>query len=156
MLDNQSAQAALRERHAELLADIDFVAERANAARNDPQPHATAILEGAEAALVRIGHEWRKSRGGNQNNLFFAPLSQRMRRIIAFYKKYADKTPKPSEDNEPAHWIYKITNFEALPFERLKPYFRASHVDDALKMGILLGLRELPGLLIWKEEKTDE
>jgi hypothetical protein len=48
--------------------------------------------------------------------------------------------------------VYKITNFEALQFERLKPYFRASAVDDAIKMGILLGVRDLPGVLIWKEE----
>ena len=144
---------ALAEKHGELLADIELVAERANAARRDPKPHADAILEGAEAALLRIGHEWRKSRGGNRNNEFFAPLSKRMRRIIRFYRKHADNTKKPPEESEAVHWVYKVTDFEALQFQRLKPYFRASHVDDAIKTGILLGLRELPGLLIWKEEE---
>jgi hypothetical protein len=143
---------ALAEKYGELLADIELVAERANAARNDPKPHAAAILEGAEAALLRIGDAWRKSRGGNQNNAFFGPLSKRMRRIISFYRKFAENTPKPPEETEAAHWVYKITNFEALQFERLKPYFRASAVDDAIKMGILLGVRDLPGVLIWKEE----
>ena len=103
------------------------------------EPHAAAILEGAEAALLRIGHEWRKSRGGNRNNEFFAPLSKRMRRIIGYYRKYAEKAPKPPEETEAAHWVYKIRDFEALPFQRLKPYFRASHVDDAIKTGHLVG-----------------
>ena len=146
---------ACGERHAELLADVELVAERANAARNDPKPprRRHPCSGGAEAALLRIGHEWRKSRGGNANNAFFAPLSKRMRRIIRFYRSFAEKKPEVPQESEAAHWVYKITDFEALPFQRLKPFFRASHVDDAIKTGILLGLRELPGLLIWKEEE---
>ena len=152
---NAPAENLFHVKHAELLADVELVAERANAARNDPKPHADAIVEAAEVALVRISDAWRKSRGGNANNAFFTPLSKRMRRIVWFYRKHAGNTPKPPEETEAAHWVYKITSFEALPFERLKPYFRASHVDDALKMGILLGLRELPGVLIWKEEPDE-
>ena len=154
MLDkaNHPSQIALREKHSELLLDIEAVAERATAARHEPRKNAPAILEAAEAALVRVSHEWRKSRGGNHANYFFTPLSKRLRRVIGYYRSHLEKKPEVAEDSEPANWLYRITDYEALPFQRLKPWFRASAVDDAIKMGILLGLRELPGLMIWKDE----
>ena len=79
-----------------------------------------------------------------QNNAFFDPLSKRMRRIIAYYRKHAGNAPKPPEEPEAGNWVYKITNYEALPFDRLKPYFRASHVDDAIKMGIYWACASCP------------
>jgi hypothetical protein len=148
---NVAFQTKLYEQHRELLADIELVAERANASRSEPKKHAAYIVEAAEVALVRLLDAWRKSRGGTQNNLFFDPLSKRLRRIIAAYRKHTD-IPVAEPQEEPARWVYKITNYEAVPFHRLKPYFRASAVDEAIKTGILLGLRELPGVQIWKEE----
>jgi hypothetical protein len=152
---NIAFQTRLYDQHAELVADIELVAERANAARSDPKKHAAYIVEAAEIALVRLLDAWRKSRGGTQNNLFFDPLSKRLRRIITAYRKHTD-APAAEMPEEPNHWVYKITNYEAIPFHRLKPFFRASAVDEAIKIGILLGLRELPGVQIWKEEEPDE
>jgi hypothetical protein len=153
---NVQASPALVEKYADLLADVELVAERANQWRNDPKVHtATVMVEAAEIALVRISDAWRKSRGGRQNNAFFDPLSKRMRRVIAYYRRHTGNVSKPVEEPEAGNWVYKITDYEALPFHRLKAYFRASHVDDAIRTGIQLGLRELPGVLIWKEE-TDE
>lgn len=145
---NHPSQIDLREKHSELLLDIEAVAKRANAARHKAdRERADAIVEAAEAALVRVHDAWRKSRGGAQNNVFFTPLSSRLRRIIRFYKTDA----KPTE-GEPG-WIYRIVDYEQIPFHRLKPWFRASAVDDAIRMGISLGLRELPGVRIWKLEE---
>jgi hypothetical protein len=149
------SQIALRERHANLLADIELVAQRANDARKAPREHAADILEAAETALVRVTHEWRASRGGNQNNLFFDPLSKRLRRIVRFYRGYCEATAAFAPAGPGKSWVYKITNYERIPFDRLKPWFRASHVDEALKMGITLGLRELPGVLIYEEVTND-
>jgi hypothetical protein len=143
-------QTALAERHAELRADIECVADRANAARVAPGGEtAAAIVEAAEASLVRVHHEWRKSRGGTQNNLFFDALSKRLRRIISFYKGRSEVPAQPSAER----WVYRIIDYEEIDFRRLAPWFRASAVDDAIKMGIALGLRELPGLQIWKDER---
>jgi hypothetical protein len=147
------SQTSLRTKHADLLSDIELVAKRADAARKAPQAYAAAIVEAAEAAHVRVLGEWRKSRGGNQNNAFFDPLSKRLRRIIRVYRKYGGEAAPVTES--PGCWIYSIVNYEELPFERLKPYFRASHVDDAIKMSIELGMRDLPGVRIWREE-TEE
>jgi hypothetical protein len=147
------SQLALAERHADLVADVELVADRANAARHDPQPHAADIVEAAEVALIRVQDAWRKSRGGTQNNLFFQPLSVRLRRIIGHYKKHADIQAARAASADGGPWVYKITDYEALQFDRLKPWFRASAVHDAIQTGIMLGLRELPGLLIWKQEQ---
>ena len=143
------SQTSLRAKHGDLLQDIELVASRANAARNAPPDVIDAIVEAAEVAHVRVLGEWRKSRGGNVNNAFFDPLSKRLRRII---RTFRSRERPPSA---PGRWIYQIINFEELPFERLKPYFRAGHVDEAIKSGILLGLREIPGLRIY-EEPTDD
>ena len=152
----QAPPPALVEKYANLLADVELVAERANQWRNDPKVHTAAVMvEAAEIALVRISDAWRKSRGGRQNNEFFDPLSKRMRRVIAYYRRHTGNNPKPVEEPEAGRFTYRITDYEALPFHRLKPYFRASHVDDAIKTGIRLGLRELPGVMIWKEETDD-
>jgi len=145
-------QTALSEKHHELLADIESVATRADAARKAPQAHANAILEAAEAAHVRVLHEWRASRGGTQNNLFFDALSKRLRRIIGYYRSSAEKKPEVARESE---WVYRITDYEEIDFRRLAPWFRASAVDDAIRMGISLGLRELPGLRIFQEHPDE-
>jgi hypothetical protein len=149
------SQAKLREQHAELLADIAAVAERANEARRlraDPQ-RALGIVQAAEVAHVRVADEWRKSRGGNQNNLFFGALSKRLRRIIAYYRHGDGKPPEPAPSGQ--RWVYRIIDYEAIPFHRLRPYFRASAVDEAIKTGIGLGLRELGGVLIYQENPDE-
>jgi hypothetical protein len=149
---HQPTQMALSERHAELLADIESVANRANAARVAPGGEAAAaIVEAAEASLVRVHHHWRASRGGTQNNLFFDPLSKRLRRIIAHYKGRSEVPAEPSAER----WRYMIVDYEEIDFRRLKPWFRASAVDEAIKTGITLGLRELPGLRIYQEHPDD-
>jgi hypothetical protein len=143
-------QTSLNSRHADLLRDIELVATRANAARRDPQEAAAGIVEAAEVAHLRLLAAWRDSRGGHQNNAFFDPLSKRLRRIIRAYRKFGAEPAK-----EPTHgWIYQIVNYEQMPFDRLKPYFRASHVDEAVRMGISLGLRELPGVRIYPDEES--
>lgn len=149
MKHEKPQQTMLRSKHAELLQDIELVAQRANAARQAPQEAAAAIVEAAEVAHLRVLGEWRLSRGGVENNAFFDPLAKRLRRIIRAYRKYSEP-PKPT--NSERGWIYQITNFEALPLDRLKPYFRASHVHDAIKTGISLGLRDIPGLRIYPDE----
>ena len=143
-------QTTLRAKHADLLGDIDLVAQRANDARKAPREHAATIVEAAEITHLRVLAGWRDSRGGNEANAFFDPLSKRLRRIIREYRKFCETAPV--EPVEGKRWIYEIVNFEELPFDRLKPYFRASHVDDAIKMGIKLGLREIPGLRIYPDE----
>jgi hypothetical protein len=150
---NHPSQTALRERHAELLADIEVIAARANAARNAPRQSADDIVQAAEVALVRVTAEWRRSRGGAQNNQFFSPLSKRLRRIIAFYKQSIRKAETAQETG--GRWIYQIINYEEIPFHRLRPYFRASAVDDAIKMAIRLGMRELAGLRIYEDLSND-
>ena len=147
------AQTTLRSRHAELLSDIELVASRANAARRAPQDAAANIVEAAEVAHLRLLAAWRESRGGNVANAFFDPLSKRLRRIIRTYRQYGGEPAKEPTTG----WIYQIVDYEALSFDRLKPFFRASHVDDAIKIGITLGLREIPGLRIYpdKEPKDD-
>jgi hypothetical protein len=147
------AQTALREKHRELLIDIEAIAARANAARRNPRPSADDIIRAAEVALVRVTAEWRRSRGGAQNNQFFSPLSKRLRRIIAFYKESIRKAETAQETG--GRWIYQIVNYEEIPFHRLRPYFRASAVDDAIKMAIRLGLRELPGVRIYEDLSND-
>ena len=137
-----------------MLKDIELVATRANAARKAPQEHASAIVEAAEAAHIRVLAEWRESRGGNINNAFFDPLSKRLRRILRAYRKVGGAPPR--EPNGEGRWIYQIVDFEELPFDRLKAYFRASHVHDAIKIGITLGLREIPGLRIYPDEEPPE
>jgi len=146
-------QTTLRARHAELLGDIELVAQRANDARKVPREHAATIVEAAEITHLRVLAGWRTSRGGNEANAFFDPLSKRLRRIIREYRKFCETAPVAEVEGK--RWIYQIVNFEELPLDRLKPYFRASHVDDAIKMGIKLGLREIPGLRIY-EEPTDD
>ena len=79
-------QTSLRSKHAELLSDIELIAQRANAARRSPQEAAAGIVEAAEAAHLRILAAWRDSRGGNANNAFFDPLFKRLRRIIGSYR----------------------------------------------------------------------
>ena len=148
-------QAALREKHADLLADIDLIAERANAVRRVPGEHGAAILEAAEVALIRVSDALRKSRGGHQNNYFFYPLSKRLRRIIAHYRRHAVAPLAIKDEDVGKRWLYRIVDYEQIPFHRLKAYFRASAVDDAIKMGITLGLRELPGVSIY-EDQTDD
>ncbi len=151
------SQTALRAKHGDLLSDIEFVATRANAARKAPQEAAADIVEAAEAAHVRLLGEWRASRGGNLNNTFFDPLSKRLRRIIRAYRKFSDapaSAPAPAPNGE--RWVYQIVNFEQLPFHRLKPYFRASHVDEAIRTAVLLGLRDLPGVRIYPYEEPDD
>ena len=145
-------QTKLREQHAELLADIEAVAERANAARSLPPDaqRALAIVEAAEVALVRVQDAWHKSRGGNQNNLFFTAHSQRLRRIIAHYRGKPGPI-KPVEGGDV--WVYRIMDYEQIPFHRLRPFFRASAVDEAIRTAISLGLRELAGVRIWREEE---
>jgi hypothetical protein len=150
------SQTSLRSKHADLLSDVELVAQRADAARRAPQAHAAAIVEAAEVALVRVLEEWRKSRGGNQNNMFFDPLSKRLRRIIRVYRKFAMGPPGEPQEPSNGRWLYQITNYEVLPFDRLKPYFRASHVHDAIRIGISLGLRELPGLRIFPDEEQPD
>jgi hypothetical protein len=145
------SQTTLRSKHAELLSDIELVAQRANAARRDPQEAAAGIVEAAEVAHLRLLAAWRDSRGGNTNNAFFDPLSKRLRRIIRAYRPFGGEPAKEPTSG----WIYQLFNFEEIPFERLKPYFRASHVDDAIKISIELGMRDLPGVRIWREE-TEE
>ena len=88
---------------------------------------------------MRLQAGWKASRGGNLANAFFDPLSKRLRRIIREYRKFCQTAPVAPVEGK--RWVYQITNYEALPFDRLKPYFRASHVDDAIKMGIELGMR---------------
>ena len=146
-------QTTLRARHAELLNDIELVAERANAAKRTPREHAPAIVEAAEITHLRLLGGWRDSRGGNEANAFFDPLSKRLRRIIREYRKFCETEPVQEVDGK--RWIYRIVDYEQLPFERLKPYFRASHVDDAIKTGIGLGMREIPGLRIYPDEDSD-
>ena len=150
-------QAALREKHADLLADISTsIAERANAVRRVPGEHGAAILEAAEVALIRVSVcRSRKSRGGHQNNYFFYPLSKRLRRIIAHYRRHAVAPLAIKYEDVGKRWLYRIVDYEQIPFHRLKAYFRASAVDDAIKMGITLGLRELPGVSIY-EDQTDD
>jgi hypothetical protein len=154
MLDriHPPTQTALREKHRELLADIEAIAERANASRSlrGDAKRRLSIIEAAEAALVRVHEEWRKSRGGTQNTLFFEPLSARLRRIIRYYRPGKAELPKPATG-----WVYRIVDYEQIPFHRLRPYFRASAVDEAIRMGISLGLRDLPGVRIY-EESSDE
>ena len=148
------SQTSLRAKHRDLLADIELVATRANDARRAPQKAAPDIVEAAEVAHVRLLAAWRESRGGNIANAFFDPLSKRLRRIIRAYRQYGGE---PAKEPSPGRWIYQLTNFEEIPFDRLKPYFRASHVDDAIKIGITLGLREIPGLRIYPDkEPTDD
>lgn len=145
-------QTTLRTKHAELLSDIELVAQRANAARHAPQEAAAAIVEAAEVAHLRLLRAWRESRGGNAANAFFDPLAKRLRRIMGVYRKYSD-APRPKQETTGGGWIYQIYNYEDMPFDRLKPYFRASHVDDALKIGISLGLREFPGVRIYPDKE---
>lgn len=148
------SQTTLRAKHGDLLADVELVAQRANAARGAPQEHAADIVEAAEAAHLRVLAAWRESRGGNAMNAFFDPLAKRLRRIIRTYRKYSSEAA-PIPEVEGKSWIYQILSYEEMPFDRLKPYFRASHVDEAIKIGIQLGLREIPGLRIY-EEPTDD
>jgi hypothetical protein len=144
---------ALTSLHRELLEDIELVADRANMARRDPAPAAKGIVEAAEVAHVRLMAGWRDSRGGREANAFFNPLSRRLRRIIRTYRRYGvAATPAVPEGDR---WLYRILDFERLPFDRLKPFFRASAVDDAIKTGITLGLRELPGLTIYEDTIDD-
>ena len=150
-----SQTTALRVKHAELLSDIELVAQRANAARKAPQEAAADIVEAAEAALIRLSAARRAARGGNEANAFFDPLSVRLRRIIRVYRKFdGAAAPAPVEDGK--RWVYQIVNFEQLPFHRLKPFFRASHVDEAIKTAVLLGLRDLPGVRIYPYEEPDD
>jgi hypothetical protein len=146
------SQKALREKHRELLADIDFVAERANAARKGDRQAAAGIVEAVETMLVLVHVEWRKSRGGTQNNLFFTSLATRLRRIAAYYRKRRDEPTKP---DKATNWVYEIIDYSQIPFHRLQPWFRASAIDEAIKTGILLGLRELPGVRIWQENPDE-
>lgn len=140
----------LRSRHSELLVDVELIATRANAARDTPLEHA-GIVAAAEVALVRVLAEWRASRGGHIHNAFFDPISKRLRRIIRVYRKVGGGAPVAEVEGK--RWIYQITSYEELPFDRLKPFFRASHVDQAIKMGITMGLREMPGLRIYPDEE---
>ena len=97
------------------------------------------------------------ARGGNVNNDFFDPLSRRLRRIIGFYRRLGgDATLTTEAAVRGERWVYRIIDYELLPFERLKPFFRASHVDDAIKMGIALGLRELPGVRIYQDQESQD
>jgi hypothetical protein len=139
----------------DLLDDIELIASRADKARRVPQEHAAAIVEAAEATHLRVLAEWRRSRGGNANNAFFGPLSKRLRRIIAWYRRYREPESKPAAV-EGERWGYSIRDYELIPFDRLKPYFRASHVDQAIKAGISLGMRDLPGVLIYQDETEPE
>ena len=147
------SQTTLRAKHADLLQDVEAVAARANAAKRAPHEYAAMIVEAAEVTHVRVLAGWRASRGGHAANNFFDPLSKRLRRIIREYRKFCQTAPV--EPVEGQRFIYQIINYEELPLDRLKPYFRASHIDAAIKEGIGLGLREIPGLRIYPDEETD-
>jgi hypothetical protein len=153
------ATTTLRERHRELLADIEVVAERANAARRATGPGARQVAadisDAAEAALVRVGEAWRGSRGRAASKAFFQPLSRRLQRIIAHYRVVSVDKDQAAEKSESGRWLYRIVNYEQIPFDRLKPWFRASAVDEAIRTGITLGLRELPGVRIFQENPDE-
>ena len=144
------SQTSLRTRHGDLLQDIELVASRANAARNAPPDVADAIVEAAEVAHVRVLGGMAQVEGRQCQQRLLRSSQQ----ALAPHHPHVPQVAS-ARRSVAGRWIYQIVNFEELPFERLKPYFRASHVDEAIKSGILLGLREIPGLRIY-EESTDD
>ena len=94
----------------------------------------------------------RLSRGGNGRSAMTGLASRRAGESGTAVQQTGAE--KPRRVVTPAgQFVYEIMDYEQIPFERLKPWFRASDVDEAIGLAVSLGLRELPGVLILREEE---
>lgn len=49
-------------------------------------------------------------------------------------------------------WAFEVTDFDAIPIDRLKPYLKREHVEQAIRLAVKQGVRDLPGVRIFQEE----
>lgn len=48
-------------------------------------------------------------------------------------------------------WTHEITDYDAIPLDKLRPYFKRDEVDKAIRGYVRAGNRELPGTRIFQE-----
>lgn len=51
-------------------------------------------------------------------------------------------------------WTFEITDFDAVPLDKLRPYFTRAHVEQAVRLAVKQGRRELAGVRIYEDIKA--
>lgn len=51
-------------------------------------------------------------------------------------------------------WTFEITDFDAIPLDKLRPYFNRAHVEQAVRLAVKQGHRDLAGVRIFEDIKA--
>lgn len=51
-------------------------------------------------------------------------------------------------------WLHTVTDWDAIPLDKLRPYIKRELIDAAIKKLIASGVRELPGVTIYEDTKA--
>ena len=51
-------------------------------------------------------------------------------------------------------WVFEITDYDAIPLDKLRSYIKRDAIEAAIRMAIKMGNRELPGVRIFEDVKA--
>jgi hypothetical protein len=51
-------------------------------------------------------------------------------------------------------WAFEVIDFDAIPLDKLRPYFTRAHIEQAIRMAVKMGHRELAGVRIFEDIKA--
>ncbi len=53
-----------------------------------------------------------------------------------------------------APWDFEITDYEKIPLDNLRPYFKRDDIEKALRFAVKQGARQIPGVRVFQNTKA--
>jgi len=69
------------------------------------------------------------------------------RRPLTPMRSALDAPPLPQRNMR-----FRVTSWEDIPLERLRPHFDPKAVEQAIERSLLCGVRQLGGVTIWEDD----